>query len=393
MPTVSIHLSPTAERRYTVEIGRDLIASLGSRVIAALPHMPGRAFIIADAGLPGVLIDAARASLAAAGIAADAELIAPTESIKTIETAAHLLARITATRHERRDPVIALGGGVVGDVAGFVAAIYRRGVPIIQCPTTLLAMVDASVGGKTGVNVATVAKNGDADALKKNLIGAFWQPSLVLADLAALDSLSARHFRAGLAECLKHGLIAGSTDPDLFAWMRASLAAIMNRDAATLARLVERNVRVKASFVMDDEREERPSDQGGRALLNLGHTFGHAIETIPHLSPDRDTANAPLHHGEAVGLGLVAAAATSAAMGLLSAVDAEAVRHAVEAAGLPTRVHGLPPDETILAAMAHDKKVLDGRLRLVLPVALGTAKVIESPPSGAVAAGISAIRG
>jgi 3-dehydroquinate synthase len=393
MATVPIHLSPTADRRYDVVIGSGLLADLGSRVVSALKDRPARAFIVADAGLPGGVIDAARGSLEGAGLSVHAELIAPTESIKTLDTIAHLLGHLTSTRHERRDPVIALGGGIVGDVAGFVAAIYRRGVPIIQCPTTLLAMVDASVGGKTGVNMAALHGAGEAESLKKNLVGAFWQPSLVLADLAALDSLSERHFRAGLAECLKHGLISRAVDPDLFAWMRANLAAITGRDAATLASLVERNVRVKASFVVDDEREEKPSDQGGRALLNLGHTFGHAIETLPQVSPDDDPANAPLHHGEAVGLGLVAAAATSAAMGLLGAGDAAAVRSAVESAGLPTRVRGLPPDEAILAAMAHDKKVLGGRLRLVLPVSIGEARVIENPPRAAVVAGIEAIRG
>lgn len=394
MPTVSIHLSPTADRRYAVEIGRGLVASLGPRVIAALPHQPARAFIVADAGLPGGMIDAARASLAGAGLVAEVELIAPTESIKTLETAEHLLERVAATRHERRDAIIALGGGIVGDVAGFVASIYRRGVPIIQCPTTLLSMVDASVGGKTGVNLLVPDKSHGkgADALKKNLLGCFWQPSLVLADLAALDSLAPRHLRAGLAECIKHGLISRAVDPDLFAWTRANLAAILARESAALATLIERNVRVKASFVVDDEREEKPSEQGGRALLNLGHTFGHAIEVLPVVSPDGDPSHAPLHHGEAVGLGLVAAAATSAALGVLPAMDAEAVRDAVHAAGLPTRVRGLPSDESILAAMAHDKKVQGGRMRLVLPVSLGECRVFENPPREAVLAGLSAIR-
>jgi 3-dehydroquinate synthase len=390
MTTVPIHLASTPERRYDVVVQPGALADLGPRIAATLgagAHgSRRRAFMVADAGLPGSLIDAARVSLDAAGFDAHVELLAPSESVKTLDTAEHLLERIIATRHERTDPLIAIGGGIVGDVAGFVASIYRRGVPVIQCPTTLLAMVDASVGGKTGVNLRA------GDTLKKNMVGCFWQPRLVIADPGALASLPDRQLRAGLAECLKHGLISRATDPDLFSWTRAALPRVLSRDGAALAQLIERNVRVKASFVAGDEREEATSAEGGRAILNLGHTFGHAIETIPHLSPTADAGDAPLHHGEAVALGLVAAAATSAALGMLTPADAESVRAAVDAAGLPSRVAQLPSDDAILAAMAHDKKVAGGRLRLVLLRAIGNACVIDDPPTGAVVAGLRAIR-
>lgn len=390
MTTVPIHLASTPERRYDVLVQPGALADLGPRIAAALgagAHgVRRRAFMVADAGLPGWLIDAARVSLDAAGFDAHVELVAPSESIKSLDSVSHLLERIIATRHERTDPVIAIGGGIVGDIAGFVASIYRRGVPVIQCPTTLLAMVDASVGGKTGVNLRA------GDTLKKNMVGCFWQPRLVVADPRALASLPDRHLRCGLAECIKHGLISRATDPDLFSWTRAALPRVLARDAGVLSQLIERNVRVKASFVAGDEREEAASAEGGRAILNLGHTFGHAIETIPHLSPTADAGDAPLHHGEAVALGLVAAAATSAALGLLAREDAESVRAAVDAAGLPSRVAHLPGDDAILAAMSHDKKVAGGRLRLVLLRAIGDACVIEDPPTDAVIAGLRAIR-
>ena len=382
--TIKVSLPPGAARSYEVVIGERALSELGARAAALTPGR--RAFVVADDGLPGPLRDGVLASLRAAGFTVTTQSLHPSETNKTIDTASRLLHAIAGTAHERRDPVIALGGGVTGDIAGFVAATWRRGVPVIQCPTTLLAMVDASVGGKAGVNIAS------GPDLRKNMVGAFWQPSLVLADIDALASLSERHLRSGLAECLKHGLISHATDPGLFAWTNAALVKCRMGDKAALTELVARNVGVKISFVQDDEREERPSSEGGRALLNLGHTFAHAIETLERLSPDGLPEHAPLQHGEAVALGLVAAAATSHALGMLSEGDRDAIRVAVERLGLESRLIGLPSDEELLRAMSHDKKVLAGRLRLVLPVSLGRSVVVEAPDAAAVRAGISAIR-
>ncbi|MEC9372216.1 MAG: 3-dehydroquinate synthase family protein, partial [Planctomycetota bacterium] len=325
---------------------------------------------------------------------AEASIVA-TERRKSLATAEHLLRCVAETRHERRDPIVALGGGVVGDVAGFVAATYQRGCPVVQCPTTLLSMVDASVGGKTGVNLEVEKAHRRGGTLLKNFVGAFWQPSLVLADVRSLQSLDARHVRCGIAECIKHGMIArgvGATE-DLFEWTASMLPSIVEQDEDVLVDLVARNVAVKARVVVGDEREEAASSAGGRALLNLGHTFGHAIEPLAGLSPTGKETDAPLLHGEAVGLGLVAASACAAELGMVEGEYAELVRATVEAAGLPVRVKGLPSDEDLIAAMGHDKKVRGGKLRLVLPCGDGEARVVDDPDERAVRAGIGAIRG
>ena len=324
----------------------------------------------------------------AAGFAITTAQARATETDKSLETVERLLAEVAETNHERRDPVIALGGGIVGDVAGFVAAIYRRGVPVIQCPTTLLSMVDASVGGKTGVNLAGggAARGG----LKKNFVGAFHQPALVVADVATLDSLPDRELRCGLAECVKHGLIAAAEDGGaLLAWIEANLSRIAARDPASLVELVERNVRLKAGIVGRDERED--SDKDVRAALNLGHTFGHAIETLPGLTPDGDPAHAPLHHGEAVALGLVAAARCAEHLGLCERALGDRVVSVLRRIGLPVQVSGLPDSGAVLAAMRHDKKVQGGRLRLVLPTGAGV-RVVDDPDEAAIRTGLAAIR-
>ncbi len=397
--TIPVSLPPSPPRAYDILVGEHILPELGPRAAALTPGR--RAFLVTDANLPRPLVESARESLYTAGFDVRAASVTPSEANKTLDTVSRLLHALAHGKHERRDPVIALGGGIVGDLAGFAAAVYRRGVPVIQCPTTLLSMVDASVGGKTGANLSvTDAAHPDASALRKNLVGSFWQPVLVLADIAALESLSERQFNSGLAECLKHGLISADSDPALFKWTNDNLLRLRMGDAALRAELVERNVRVKARIVEGDEREEKTSAlppggavEGGRALLNLGHTFAHAIETIEHLSPDGDPANAPLQHGEAVALGLVAAAETSHALGMLSAADTRAVRISVERLGLESRILGLPPDDQILASMSHDKKVEGGRLRLVLLESLGRAKVVEDPDLEAVRAGIGGIRG
>lgn len=387
MQTLTIKFSGLTARAYEVAVGPGLLTGLGGRIVALNAQPPRRAFVVADEHLPRAMVHTAVGSLTAVGFTVETAFIRAVEADKSLDVFARLMARLAETKHERRDPIIALGGGIVGDLAGFVGASYRRGVPVVQCPTTLLSMVDASVGGKTGVNLEVEG------VLKKNMVGAFWQPSLVLADTDTLGSLPDRHLRSGLAECLKHGMISHATDANLLDWTLDHLDDVLARREEALTELVARNVRVKASFVVDDEREEKPSHEGGRALLNLGHTFAHAIETLPGISAANQAESGPLHHGEAVGLGLVAAAYTATAMNRVAWADAERVRRVVEAAGLPTIVRGLPNEEAVLSLMMHDKKVAGGRLRLVLPAALNRAGVVDDPPFEAVRIGLTAIRG
>jgi len=278
------------------------------------------------------------------------------EAHKTLANAARVLDVLVANRLARDCAVLALGGGVVGDLAGFAAACYQRGVDFVQLPTTLLAQVDSAVGGKTGVNHAG----------GKNLVGAFHQPALVVTDTATLATLPARELRAGLAEVIKYGLIA---DAALFEWLEHHLEELLAGDPAALAHIIRRSCEIKAAVVGRDERE-----QGERALLNLGHTFGHAIESA--------TAYRQWLHGEAVGAGLVMAASMSAACGYLDAAEAERVRRLIERAGLPTHIAAVAP-AAVLEHMRMDKKVLGGRLRLVLLRGIGDAFVTADYPPDA----------
>lgn len=390
MQTIPVNFGP---RSYSVRIGDGLLDQLGSIVRNALAHAT-RAFLVVDSALPGNTVDRVARSLQGSGFAVSTAELLAIEPEKSMAALDRLLVALARTKHERRDPVIALGGGIVGDVAGFAAAIYRRGVPIVQCPTTLLSMVDASVGGKTGVNLGVGPDEGGGISIKKNLVGAFHQPIAVVADIGTLRSLPPRHFRSGLAECIKHGLIGGvAGDPGLFDWIATNLDAILAQDARTLIELVSRNVRIKAAVVAGDEREEAESAVGGRALLNLGHTFGHALEPIPTLSPDANPANAPLQHGEAVALGLLAAARCSEMLGTnLGNVGSNAIEKLLARAQLPTRVAGLPATKLIIESMLHDKKVMSGKLRLVLPTQGFSAHVVDDPSIEAVRRAIDSIR-
>lgn len=380
-----------ADRSYAVRVGAGVLGRGLSEIGSILGKVPERAFVVLDTGLPGGVRAGVERALKDAG-ARDVvvESFEPTERAKTIGTLGRLLESMVSHRLERRDPVIAVGGGIVGDVAGYAAASYRRGVPVIQCPTTLLSMVDASVGGKTGINVEVGGSGTGGSRLVKNMAGAFWQPAAVLADVTMLASLSARDFRCGLAECLKHGMLGGFVDAGLAAWMEASMASILAREPSVLTELVARNVAVKAAVVRSDEREEAAT--GGRALLNLGHTYTHAIEPMAHLSPTADAGDAPLRHGEAVGLGLIAATGAGAALGLVAPQRVDEVRSLVASTGLPARVAGLPGDDRLIDAMGDDKKVSGGRLRIVVPDGAGRCRVVEGPDPGAVRAGWSAIR-
>jgi len=385
MPSIPVHL---AERSYDVDVGSGTLSSVGSLTRRRVGPRASRAMLVRDAGLPASLVDGARASLTAAGFSVSEASVVADEQHKTLATLETLCVAMARAKLERAEPVVALGGGIVGDAAGFAASVYRRGVPIIQCPTTLLAMVDASVGGKTGVNLDLA----DGKPSKKNLLGAFHQPSLVIADVDALRSLPRRQLRCGLAECIKHGLLAAEfADAELLNWIDANLSLLLSLDGVALVELVARNIAIKAKVVASDEREEA-EDGGGRALLNLGHTFGHAIEPIKTLSPDGDAGNAPLHHGEAVALGLVAACRCAASMNLVPISVAERVVSLLTRAGLPTHVQGLPPTDAIVEAMSHDKKVLGGVLRLVLPVGEGRCRVVTDAPPAAVRAAIDSLR-
>ncbi len=285
------------------------------------------------------------------------EVILPDGEVhKTLANAARVLDVLIANRLARDCAVLALGGGVVGDLAGFAAACYQRGVDFVQLPTTLLAQVDSAVGGKTGVNHAG----------GKNLIGAFHQPVLVINDTTTLATLPGRELRAGLAEVIKYGLIA---DAALFEWLEDHLDDLLAGDPAALAHIIRRSCEIKAAVVGRDEREH-----GERALLNLGHTFGHAIESA--------TCYRQWLHGEAVGAGLVMAAAMSATCGFLRDAEAERVRQLVARAGLPIRSDSVSAGAA-LDHMRIDKKVLGGRLRLVLLRGIGEAFVSADYPPDA----------
>lgn len=375
------------ERSYPVLMGPGVLARVGSGLSGWLGLRATRCFVVRDAGLPDQWLDRLVEGLRDEGFSIETWSQVPDEGRKNMSSVRDLLHQLGKARWERREPILALGGGITGDVGGFAAAIYRRGIPVVQCPTTLLAMVDASVGGKTGVNLEA-----DDSGLRKNLVGAFHQPRAVVADTDVLGTLSERQYRSGLAECVKHGMIGATWgDPGLLDWMEASASGLLERQQGLLAELIARNVAVKAAAIEGDEREE--AESGGRALLNLGHTFGHAIETLPGVWPGDDRGAGPLLHGEAVAAGLCAAATSAATLGMSDAALGDRVRRLLERLGLPTSIGGLPATEAILARMAHDKKVRGGRLRLVLPEGPGRARVVEGPPEDAVRAGIDAMRG
>lgn len=377
MTTIPIPLTPA----YPVTAAPGALAHLAETVRTLAPG--SRAMLVIDHNLPADTVAAAVNSLRSAGCTVCQHTVEAFEDRKTLRTFGGLLRAAAEAGLERNDPWVALGGGIVGDIAGFAAASYQRGAPVIQCPTTLLAMVDASVGGKTGVNLSIPAARGD-DLLLKNYAGAFWQPRAVLADVSTLASLPDRELRCGLAECLKHAVIASREQPDLLAWTVENITAFLSCDASALEDLVARNVKIKANIVAHDEREEASSAAGGRALLNLGHTFGHAIEPIPELN---------LKHGEAVALGLVAAARAAVEMGLLEECRARAIAEGVAAADLPTHIHAhMPATDDLIERMRADKKTRAGVLRVVLPVRDGGCRVIDNPPAEALANAWDALR-
>jgi len=340
------------QHRYTIRIQPGLLGSLGEQVREVAPH--GRAALIVDENIEKSHGRVAARALDHASYEAVIAVMPPGEENKTLGTVRGMYEVLVNAGLERKSPVIALGGGITGDTAGFVAATYLRGVPFIQCPTTLLAMVDASVGGKVGVNVPQ----------GKNLIGAFYQPHLVLIDTDTLRTLPDRELRCGLAECIKHGIIK---DLQLFQWISGHVQQLKRLDSDTLVKLVEWNVRIKADVVMADEKE-----QGERAMLNFGHTFGHAIEAA--------TEYGSIHHGEAVALGMVAATHLACELKLCSHQVLEQLTQLLEAVGLPTCEEKLPPVDVLMAYMKTDKKVANQRLRLVLPTKIGQVVLRDDIP-------------
>jgi 3-dehydroquinate synthase len=347
METLRVELQ---ERSYPIYIGAGLLG----RADILSSHVRGSQVLVATNETVGPLyLDGVLGALA--GFEREAIVLPDGEQYKTLETVQRIYDVLLRKRFDRSTTVIALGGGVVGDIAGFAAATYQRGVNFIQIPTTLLAQVDSSVGGKTGVN----------HPLAKNMIGAFHQPRCVLSDTETLATLDDRQLRAGCAEIIKYGLIR---DRSFFVWLEGHIGQILARDGETLCYAVARSCENKAEVVASDELEAGP-----RALLNLGHTFGHAIES--------GLGYGRWLHGEAVAAGLVLAADLSQRMGWLSAEDRRRVEGLVAAAGLPTRCPAGLDRQRMLEIMGVDKKVRGGRLRLVLLKAIGAAVVSTDFPS------------
>lgn len=378
------------DRSYKVAIGPGVFGLAAQIARTKLGADCRNAFVVVDAGLPEDAADRAIASLRAGGLNATSIALIATEHDKSLESLGHIVREMTRRKLERTDVVIALGGGIVGDLAGFAASVYRRGIGVIQCPTTLLSMVDASVGGKTGVNVDLA---GDGSDLKKNMVGAFHQPLGVLADLDTLATLDDRQFAAGLAECIKHAMISADFgDAALLDWTESNIKSISKINAALLAELIQRNVAVKARVVAGDEREEK---EGGRALLNLGHTFAHAIEALPGargVLASGIELPGDIHHGEAVALGLRAAAHTSVQLGLIDTAYAKRIGALLDAAELPNKVRDLPTSDALIERMSHDKKHIGGKIRLVLPSGQCRAQIVENPDHRCVREAIDTIR-
>ncbi len=364
---IVVHV-PLPGREYDIVIGRGLLEGAGERLKAMFP---GRRFgIITDTEVAVAQLPRLTASLDAAGVGYATTVLPNGEATKKMVHLETAVEGLLEARLERGDLVLALGGGVIGDLAGFAAAVTRRGMDFVQVPTTLLAQVDSSVGGKTGIN----SPHG------KNLIGAFHQPRLVLADLDALDTLPPREFAAGYAEVVKYGLI---DDEPYFHWLEANRREIFEGGPAR-AEAIARACAAKTRFVLADEKET-----GVRALLNLGHTFGHALEAATGFS-------ARLLHGEGVSIGMVLAHGFSATLGLSPSQDTSRVEHHLKAAGLPTRLADIPGElpgtNFLMNAIAQDKKVVRGAITFILTRGIGQSFIEKNVDPAAVRAYLEAMR-
>jgi 3-dehydroquinate synthase len=352
---------PLGERSYDILIGPGLMARAGGEITSRIKGR--RAAIVTDENVGARYLDGLMDSLQTDGIEAVSVTLPAGEKTKSFDSLTNVCDVLLEARIERNDTVIALGGGVIGDLTGFAAGIVRRGVRFVQIPTSLLSQVDSSVGGKTGIN----ARQG------KNLIGIFNQPDLVLADTDVLDTLSEREFRAGYAEVAKYGLI---DKPDFFEWLENNWREVFAGGPARIEAIAV-SCQAKADVVAADEREN-----GRRALLNLGHTFGHALEAATKYDSSR------LVHGEGVSIGMVLAHRFSARMNLVSPDLADRVEAHLRDVGLPTRMDEipgeLPPTEVLMDAIAQDKKVKSGKLTFILTRGLGESFVADDVPASEV---------
>jgi 3-dehydroquinate synthase len=345
-----------SERSYEIEIGQDSLAGLGSFLQARQKF--SRAILVSDSQVAPLYGAAASSAFERSGLAHTLLTVPAGEASKSIACLSKLWDETLSAGADRKTVVVALGGGVVGDLAGFLAASFARGVPFVQVPTTLLAQVDSSVGGKVGINLPAA----------KNMVGAFWQPAGVLIDTNTLNSLPEREYRAGLAEVVKYGVIL---DEAFFAYLEANIAGIQARSPDVLMHIVARCCELKADVVRQDEREET----GLRAVLNYGHTFAHAFESR--------AGYGTLLHGEAVSIGMVCAARLATALGRVDQTFCQRQFALLEALGLPTAVPDFPTKE-LIDVMQHDKKTVQGRLRFVLPTHLGHVELVSDVPAQAV---------
>jgi 3-dehydroquinate synthase len=352
-----------ADMPYEIHVRPGLLACIGEHLAQLTSSR--RTMLLTDSNVAPHFAPALRDALSRSGISIDAECVIPAgESYKTLEQVARAYDAFLQAKIERNTTLIALGGGVIGDMGGFVAATVLRGVPFIQIPTTLLAMVDASVGGKTGVN----------HAVGKNLIGAFHQPLAVFADPQTLKTLPSRELRGGLAECIKHDIIR---DAEGFDRLEREIGKALGLDVDYLADLVAHNVAIKARVVEAD-----PFEKGDRAHLNFGHTFGHAIETVSHYE---------YSHGESVALGMAAAAHLAVELKLLDDSSRRRIIALIERAGLP--VHGLSLDvDAVVNAMAFDKKVKSGKLRFIVPDRIGRVLIRDDVPVDLIRYAVQSLR-
>ena len=357
MQTLTVALG---ERSYPIHIGCGLL----DHAELVLPHLKQKkVLIVSNTTVAPLYLDRLRSTLENAGISVIAVILPDGEKYKNWNTLNLIFDALLSAHCERGTTLVALGGGVVGDMGGFAASCYQRGMPFIQVPTTLLSLVDSSVGGKTAIN----------HPLGKNMIGAFYQPQLVLADISTLDTLPDRELKAGLAEVIKYGLIR---DPEFFVWLENNLERLLARDKEALAYAVHRSCANKAEVVAADEREN-----GERALLNLGHTFGHAIET--------GIGYGEWLHGEAIAAGTLIAAELSRRLGWIDADAVMRIERLFRRAGLPVQGPSMGAAR-YLELMRHDKKVQDGKLRLVLIKGIGKAVVSDEASEAAILAAIEA---
>jgi 3-dehydroquinate synthase len=341
-----------AQNKYEVHIGPGLIRKAGEKLHGLGLH--GRAAVVTNPAVRSLYGDVLEADLKAAGLTPVMLEVPEGEKYKSLEQASGLFERLSDNQAERLTPVLALGGGVIGDLAGFVAATYMRGVPLVHLPTTLLAQVDSSLGGKTGVNHGKL----------KNVIGAFYQPRLVISDIATLKTLPEEEFKNGLAEVIKYAVIR---DAELFQRLETNLERLEAREMGMLEAVISRCAAIKAEIVEKDE-----NDLGIRNILNYGHTVGHAVETA---------ADFHIGHGRAVAIGMMAEARMAREMDILPRSGLERIRELLVRVGLPVKIPGLDIDG-ILRAMGHDKKKAGGRLRFALPRAVGQACLSDEVDAG-----------